>query len=129
MINAIATDGGYVSPHFGRCQTYTLVDIENGHIVKEEQVANPGHAPGAIPEFLYRKGAGRIVCGGMGTRATELFRQYGIDIMAGVEGRVSDVAEKLALGALEGGESFCKPGAGRGYGIEKTECDHPHEEL
>ena len=28
MIVAIATDEGYVSPHFGRCQTYTMVDID-----------------------------------------------------------------------------------------------------
>ena len=27
-------------------------------------------------------------------------------------------------GTLEGGESLCKPGAGKGYGLDKTECDH-----
>ena len=41
MIVAIATDGEYVSAHFGRCQAYTMVDIENGQIVKKEQVPNP----------------------------------------------------------------------------------------
>ncbi len=30
-------------------------------------------------------------------------------------------------GKLEAGESFCKPGAGKGYGVEKEECDHPDE--
>ena len=37
MTIAIATDGQYVSTHFGRCQAYTLVDIENGEIVKSTQ--------------------------------------------------------------------------------------------
>lgn len=128
MLIAIATDGGYVSPHFGRCQTYTMVDIENGYMVKKEQVANPGHAPGAIPEFLNRKGATKIVCGGIGARATELFGQYGIEIIAGVDDRVENVIERLMKGTLAGGDSLCKPGDGRGYGIEKTECDHAHEE-
>lgn len=128
MLIAIATDGGYVSPHFGRCQVYTLVDIENGHIVKREQVANPGHEPGAIPEFLNKKGVKKIVCGGIGARATELFAQYGIEIIAGVDGTVEHVIGSLAKGMLTGGESLCKPGDGRGYGIEKTECDHAHEE-
>jgi len=127
MLIAIATDEGYVSSHFGRCQTYTMVDIENGKAVKKELVANPGHAPGAIPEFLNKRGAEKIVCGGIGTRATQLFEQYGIEILAGVDGIVENVIKKLAQGTLAGGESRCDPGAGRGFGIEKTECDHAHE--
>ena len=129
MIIAIATDGEYVSSHFGRCQTYTMVDIEDGNIVKNEGVANPGHAPGAIPEFLNKKGARKVICGGIGARATELFGQYDIEILAGIEGTVENVIEKLKKGKLTGKESLCKPGAGRGYGIEKTECDHTHEEY
>jgi len=45
---------------------------------------------------------------------------------------VSEVIEKLISGTLEGGESLCQPGSGRGYGIEKSECDHPehhHDET
>lgn len=128
MIIAIATDGRHVSPHFGRCQAYTLVEIENGSVVKKEQVANPGHAPAAIPEFLNKKGAKKIVCGGIGGRATELFNQYGIEIIAGIASTVDNAIDRLARGMLAGGDSLCKPGDGRGYGIEKTECDHVHEQ-
>lgn len=128
MIIAIATDGIYVSPHFGRCGAYTIVDIAGGDVVGREVVANPGHAPGAIPEFLNNKGAEKVVCGGIGTRAKDLFGQYGIEILAGVGGTVDNAVEELARGTLAGGESFCKPGAGRGHGVEKTECDHAHEE-
>lgn len=127
MMTAIATDGGYVSPHFGRCQAYTLVDIVDGQVVKSEQVANPGHEPGAIPEFLNRKGAKKIVCGGIGARATALFAQYGMEILAGINDTVDNVINSLVKGTLSGGESLCKPGDGRGYGIEKTQCDHAHE--
>ncbi|NLO99394.1 MAG: dinitrogenase iron-molybdenum cofactor, partial [Clostridiaceae bacterium] len=66
---AISTDGRYVSPHFGRCPSFTLVDIENGKMVKRVEVENPGHEPGYIPQFLHQKGVKRIVCGGMGARA------------------------------------------------------------
>ncbi len=128
MVIAIATDGEYVSPHFGRCQAYTLVDIADGQAVKSELVANPGHAPGAIPEFLNRKEAKKIVCGGIGARATELFGQYGIEIIAGINDTVENVVDRLVKGTITGGQSLCKPGDGRGYGVEKTECDHAHEE-
>ena len=129
MIIAIATDGAYVSPHFGRCQTYTMIELENGSVVHQARIANPGHAPGAIPEFLHGKGAKKIVCGGIGARAQELFGQYGIEIAAGVDGTVENVIDRLVRGTLAGEESLCTPGAGRGYGVEKTECDHAHEEA
>jgi predicted Fe-Mo cluster-binding NifX family protein len=128
MVFAIATDGKYVSPHFGRCQIYTIVEIENGQIIRNEKVVNPGHEPGVIPEFLNKKGARKVICGGIGDRAIELFRQYEIEILAGIQGTVENVIEDLKKGMLIGKESMCKPGDGRGYGIEKTECDHANEE-
>jgi predicted Fe-Mo cluster-binding NifX family protein len=124
---AIATDGGFVSSHFGRCQSYTMVDIQNGKVLAKDLLMNPGHAPGAIPEFLHSKGADKIVCGGIGSRATELFAQYGIEIVAGVEATVDQVIEQLLKGTLISKESLCVPGKGRGIGVEKTECDHVNE--
>lgn len=124
---AISTDGRYVSPHFGRCPSFTLVDIENGKMVKKVEVENPGHEPGYIPQFLHQKGVKRIVCGGMGARAQGFFEEMGIETIVGIDGSIDGVVEKLKKGVLEGGESLCAPGAGKGYGIEKTECDHAHE--
>ena len=129
MIFAIATDGKYVSSHFGRCLIYTIVEIDNGHIIRSEEVANPGHEPGVIPEFLNKKGVQKVICGGIGARAIELFRQYEIEILAGIEATVESVIEDLKKGTLIGKESLCKPGDGRGYGIEKTECDHAKETI
>lgn len=124
---AISTDGRSVSPHFGRCPSFTLVDIENGKMVKMVEVENPGHEPGYIPQFLHQKGVKRIVCGGMGARAQGFFEEMGIETIVGIDGSIDGVVEKLEKGVLEGGESLCAPGAGKGYGIEKTECDHAHE--
>lgn len=124
---AISTDADLVSAHFGRCPTFTLVDIENGNVTKRTEVANPGHQPGAIPEFLHRQGANCIVAGGMGMRATSFFEEYGIKTIVGISGKVDEVIEQLKKGTLEGGDSLCRPGLGKGYGLEKEECDHPHE--
>ena len=125
---AISTDGEFVSAHFGRCPTFTLVDIENGKVSKRTEVANPGHQPGAIPEFLNKKGVNCIVAGGMGARATSFFEEYGINTIVGISGKIDEVVEQLKKGTLEGGESLCKPGAGKGYGLDKSVCDHPHED-
>ncbi|MDD4941159.1 MAG: NifB/NifX family molybdenum-iron cluster-binding protein [Candidatus Omnitrophica bacterium] len=125
---AISTDGDLVSAHFGRCPSFTIVDIENGKVAKRAEVANPGHQPGAIPQFLHEKGVHCIVAGGMGMRAQTFFEEYDIRTVVGVSGRIDDVVDQLAQGTLQGGESLCKPGAGKGYGLDKQECDHPHKE-
>ncbi len=124
---AISTDGEYVSPHFGRCPSFTLVDIKKGKAVKSIEVSNPGHSPGYIPQFLHEKGAEFIVCGGMGARAQGYFEEMNIKTIMGVSGKIDEVIKKLEQGILEGGDSLCSPGEGRGYGLEKDECDHAHE--
>lgn len=124
---AISTDGEFVSAHFGRCPVFTIIDIENGKVTNKTEVENPGHQPGAIPLFLHEKGVNCIIAGGMGQRATMFFAEYNIQAIVGISGKIGDVIEQLKKGTLEGGESLCKPGAGKGYGLDKTECDHPHE--
>jgi len=121
---AISTEGENVSAHFGRCPLFTIVDIEDGKVTNKEVIANPGHHPGFLPRFFHDKGVNCIIAGGMGQRAVQLFAEQGIEKVVGVSGRVSVVVEKIAGGTLEGGESLCRPGAGKGYGLDKTECDH-----
>lgn len=124
---AISTEGKYVAEHFGRCPTYTFVDIKDGQVVKLTEEANPGHAPGNIPRFLHERGAEVVISGGMGTRAQGFFNEFGIETLVGITGTVAETIEALKAGTLTGGESFCQPGAGKGFGIEKTECDHEEE--
>ncbi|MBM3702626.1 MAG: dinitrogenase iron-molybdenum cofactor [Actinobacteria bacterium] len=121
---AISTDGQYVSPHFGRCPQFTIIEVENNELVDKKVIENPGHHPGYLPQYLNKIGVGCIVAGGMGMRAKELFSQTGIEAVLGVEGEVEEIIGKIIDGSLEGGESICQPGLGKGYGIEKTECDH-----
>ncbi|PIU29181.1 MAG: dinitrogenase iron-molybdenum cofactor [Candidatus Hydromicrobium americanum] len=121
---AISTDGNKVSPHFGRCPQFTIVEIENNKLIDKKVIENPGHHPGYLPQYLNEIGVGCIVAGGMGMRAKELFSQTGIEAVLGVEGDVEEIIGKIIDGSLEGGESICQPGLGKGYGIEKTECDH-----
>jgi len=122
---AISTDGDFVSAHFGRCPAFTIAEINDGRLMKKEVIDNPGHEPGRIPKFLKEKGVDCIIAGGMGMRATELFKEFNIRAIVGVSGTVEDTIEQVQKGVLKGGESLCKPGAGKGYGVEKNECDNP----
>ena len=123
----ISTDGDFVSAHFGRCPTFTIIEIEENKLISRQTLDNPGHHPGFLPQFFHQKGIKCIIAEGMGQRAQGLFAQFGIDAIMGVSGRIDEVIEKIIKGSLEGGENLCRPGLGKGYGIEKTECDHPEE--
>lgn len=122
---AISTDDDYVSPHFGRCPYFTIVEIEDGKVVSKEVINNPGHQPAFLPQFLSERKVSCIIAGGMGRRAEGLFSEKGIETVVGISGRVDEVIYKLSKGTLKGGESLCQPGSGRGHGMEKSECDHP----
>ncbi len=121
MLIAISTDGENVSQHFGRCPSFTIVEIEQEKIKSKEVINNPGHHPGFIPEFLHKKGVKCIIAGGMGRKAAGFFKQYGIDAVMGITGTIEEVLEKIRNGTLESKESLCRPRLGKGYGIEKTE--------
>lgn len=124
---AISTDNGFVSEHFGRCPVFTVVDIQDGRASNSLILENPGHQPGVIPQFLRQRGIECIVAGGMGMRAQGFFGEADIQTILGVSGTIEEVIRSLENGTLQGGESLCKPGAGKGYGLEKSVCDHPHE--
>lgn len=121
---AISTDSGNVSAHFGRCPEYTIVDIEDDKIVNKQLMPNPGHMTGFIPQFLHEKGVECIIAGGMGFKALSFFEQFGIKTIVGVTGKVDDIIDQLIKGKLKGGESLCKPGSGKGYGVEKEDKKH-----
>jgi predicted Fe-Mo cluster-binding NifX family protein len=117
---AISTDMGYVSAHFGRCASYTIVDIEEGKVVNREEIPNPGHQPGFLPQYLSDRGVNVIIAGGMGPRAQGLFAQKNIESLIGVQGPIDDVITKFIDQEIEAGEDLC------GHKHGEAECeDHP----
>lgn len=126
---AISTDQGRVSAHFGRCSSYTIVEIEKGQILKQEEIPNPGHQPGFLPQYLSKMHVNCIIAGGMGPRAQSLFAQKNIEAIIGVQGPVDEVIEKLINQELEIGEDLCDHRHGRGNHAEHPfHSAHHHKE-
>ena len=105
---AVAADGDEVAPHFGRCEYYELVDVEEGEAVKRECLLSPGHGqPGELPRLMQQHQVDCVVCGGAGPRAQSVFGELGIDFMLGVSGPLDEVISGRAAGELETGEDGC----------------------
>jgi predicted Fe-Mo cluster-binding NifX family protein len=123
---AISTENGYVAAHFGRCAKYTIVDIEDNRISHKEEIDNPGHQPGFLPQFLSERGVDLIISGGMGPRAQGLFAQKSIKTIIGVQGPVDEIIEKYIQGQLESGEDLCDHGHGHHMNNGQHECSEQH---
>ena len=121
---AIPTDNNSVSPHFGRCPVFTIVEIEEGKLKNRRVINSPGHSPGMLPEYFSRIGIDTVLAAGMGMRARELFAEKNIKVLLGIEGSIDNIIEDIENDRLKEGSSSCQPGSGKGYGLEKPECDH-----
>lgn len=104
---AVATEGGHVSAHFGRCPVYTIADVRDGRIVSREEIPNPGHQPGFLPRYLSERGVEVIIAGGMGPRAQGLFADNNIRTLTGVQGPVDEILDKFVRQELEAGSDMC----------------------
>ena len=107
---AIATDNNQVSEHFGRCQHYTIFEVDGKEVKGKTVVETPGHQPGMLPPFLSQKGVNVVIAGGMGPRAQNLFRQMNIEPIIGVTGKVDEVILNFLQDMLETGDSTCDQG-------------------
>jgi len=109
-----------ISPHFGRCPHYILVDVD-GHEVKAVHVVdNPyygQHSPWMVPDFIHSHGVDVMLTGGMGRRAIAFFEQLGVEAVSGASGTVRRALE-LYLGGQLRGVQPCR-----------ESIEHAHEEI
>ncbi len=109
-----------VSPHFGRCPYYVLVDLDGREVSRVSAVENPyygHHQPGQVPDFIQSQGADVMLAGGMGRRAIGFFQQYGIQAVTGASGTVRHALEQYLGGVLQGAEPC------------RESIEHAHEEV
>ena len=107
---AIPLAAGNLCLHFGHCEHFALIDVDKAakKITAQKLVTPPPHEPGVLPKWLHEQGATVILAGGMGTRAQDLFKQNGIQVVVGCPSEPPEalVAAYLA-GTLATGDNTC----------------------
>ena len=104
---AVAAMGKTVAGHFGHCENFIFYDTEDGKIVAEESVENPGHRPGFLPNFLADHDAEVIIAGGMGGGAVDGFNARNVKIIMGAEGDTCTAVEAYLKGELVSKDAVC----------------------
>ena len=107
---AIPVNRGVLSPHFGHCEQFALIDVDEATktIIKKEFVNSPEHQPGLLPAWLAQQNVSAVLAGGIGARAQSIFHENNIDVIVGV---VESDPEKAVLDYLKGslaiGDNVC----------------------
>lgn len=133
MLIAIPSDapGGLdanISAHFGHCDAFTLVKVDDGKLGDVEIHKNQGHEQGgcmAPVMTLKQLGVDVLIAGGMGMRPLAGFQQVGIAVHHMKDSStVRDAAELFVSGGCpEFGQAQTCGGGGGGCGSD----DHGHE--
>jgi predicted Fe-Mo cluster-binding NifX family protein len=112
---AIPTENGLLCAHFGHCEKFAFIQVENGIISHFTEKTPPEHIPGLYPRWVAQFGVTDVIAGGMGQKAIELFNDQSINVFVGApvkspESLVLDfIADKLKL--------------------EANYCNHDHNEI
>ena len=104
---SVAAMGTSVAQHFGHCENFIFFDVENGQIVAENSVPNPGHRPGFLPNFLADNGATVVIAGGMGGGAVDIFNERDVEVIIGASGDAKTAVEAYLAGNLHSTGSVC----------------------
>ena len=113
VILTTENDGGLedvIATHFGRCKTFTLVELEEGKVKSSKAIENPyytAHQPFKVPEFLSTLKPSVVICGGVGPRAIGAMRDLGVKLVYGCSGKVSTVIQDFSDGKIVEGENTC----------------------
>jgi len=110
MKYAVPVTGGILSPHFGHCEQFALIDVDekSRKVIKKQMVPSPEHQPGLLPGWLAQQGVQFIIAGGMGSRAQELFLGKGIHVVTGASQEAPEkVVSDYLAGILKTGANVC----------------------
>ena len=104
---AVSCNGSAIWPHFGHCENFMIYNVEGNKIVSSENVPNPGHKPGFLPNFLADRGVNVIIAGGMGGGAVDIFNERGVEVVVGASGDSKAAVEAYLRGELVSTGEVC----------------------
>ena len=106
---AIPIANGRLCAHFGHCDRFAVLDVDDkGAVTSAREETPPPHEPGVLPSWLKSLGVEHVIAGGMGSRAQGLFFEYGITVTVGVSDQPPEVlARDYVCGKLENGDNIC----------------------
>jgi len=114
---ALPTRDGNIDDHFGHCDHYTIMTLDNDrNIVKIEAMDSPEGCgcKSDIAPVLANLGVKVMLAGNMGQGAVNILTKAGIQVIRGCSGPVDAVAQKWLAGDIQDNLITCN----------HHDCDH-----
>lgn len=127
---AVTTDGqsleSQVSPVFGRCPYFIIVETDEEEILSDEVLENSAMeqssgAGTAAVQLIGDENVDTLIAGAVGPKAFKALKKWNIEVFRAEPGTVKTNVEKFLSGGLEEVDSATGPagmGSGRGFGNE-----------
>ena len=105
---AIPLAEGKLTAHFGHCQEFAIINVEDNKIINKEILVPPPHEPGVLPKWLGDMDTDVIIAGGMGFKAIDLFGKNGIAVVTGAPSQEPELLVESYLSKnLTTGDNLC----------------------
>ena len=101
---------GQRSGHFGHCDVFKTYDItDQKTLACVGEMIPPPHEPGVLPKWMSENAVDIIIAGGMGIRAQDLFKGFGIQVLTGAspEQTPDELVESYLSGTIVTGDNTC----------------------
>lgn len=124
---AVPTRGNHVDEHFGHCEFYTIYTVENGQVVKKENLGSPQGCgcKSNIAADLREMNVSLMLAGGIGAGAINVLAAHGIEVVRGCSGNIDDVVNLYLKGELtDSGESCAHHEHHHHGGGHSHSCNH-----
>ena len=123
---ALPTRGGQIDDHFGHCEFYTILTVnDENQIINTETIPSPKGCgcKSNIASKFEEDGVTVMLAGNMGPGALQKLSDHGIQVIRGCHGAVMDIAAAYLAGQLQDSGIGCQH-----HGEGDHECGHHGEE-
>jgi len=118
---ALPSSGNMVDAHFGHCEHFTVITVDEKNTIVNQEIVQPPAGCGCktnIVGTLAAMGVTVMLAGNMGAGAVNVLASHGIQVVRGCSGDVRAVVEDWLAGSLCDSGSSCTAHGGCG--------DHKH---
>ena len=114
---ALPSTGDRVDSHFGHCEHFTVVTVDDQGKIVDREIVQPPAGCGCksnIVGVLAGMGVKVMLAGNMGAGAVNVLASHGIEVVRGCSGNVTQVVEEWLNGSLNDSGTACSAHEGCG---------------
>lgn len=99
--------GSAISQHFGKTPLFAFYDDKTHELEIKEIRGRHGGGNLTPAEILLNSNADILICGNLGSKAAEILRDNGVEVLTGAKGTVAEALNSFKKGELSGAENTC----------------------